>query len=1204
MRRFPPARIFGLLLAVILVPFSAARGANTIHVPTDQPTIQAAINAASNGDTVLVAPGTYPENINFMGKAITVTSSAGPQTTIINGGQLGVVVTFNTGEGLTSVLNGFTITEGFPTPAEGYDGGGILASGTSPTITNNIITNNQACEGAGIAIFGGSPLVQGNTISHNVQGGCTGGTTGGGVEIEGGSPQIIGNVISNNSIELNGGGIGIFGGGIPVIRGNLITGNSSETWGGGIGTVNDVTLLVIENIIVGNTAPSGGGVYCSVPNDPSSGCFLTNNTVTSNSSSSPGTEVDMTGFYTQSQLVNNIIFGVSSQAALFCDTTYGATSAIVDFNDVFNSGGGQAYGGGCAGDASSKGNISADPLFFSASNNNFHVQFGSPVIGAGSISAPDLPSTDFDGNPRTRNGTVDMGAYEYFPATMTVSSTSLTFGPTPFGTTSPTQPLMITNTGSTSLLLALVTSGEYTETDNCGSVVAAGAACTANIAFVPTAVGTQAGSLTVASNAITGPVTIALTGVATGPNVLLSPTSLNFGNELEGTTSAPQTVTINNIGNLPLVISGLTVSAGFTQTNTCSAPVPASFSCSVSVSFAPTATGGYVGSLTLVDNAPGTPQTVGLTGTGYVYPTPQINPPLQPDSAAPGSGAFTLTVYGSGFFAASMVQWNQSPLATTLVSATQLTAQVPASNVMTAGTALVTVVNPTPGGGTSNATPFEITTSTPTLAFVKTDFTVGEYPEALAEGDFNGDGKPDLVVANYASSTVSVLLGNGDGTFQPHVDYATGEGPYGVVVADFNNDGKLDLAVVNTGCPLYGVCGSPSFSIFLGNGDGTFQAPRTTYLSYIGWALAAGDFNRDGKIDLALSVQGPQGGAVQIFLGNGNGTFQTGGLYLSGPEYSGAGWSIVVGDFNRDGKLDLAVAEGYPSSGVAVLLGNGDGTFQTEVEYPTGGYPNAVIAGDFNGDGILDLATANSEVETNTVSVLIGNGDGTFQTHVDYATGITPISLTAADINGDGYLDLAVTDYNADTVSVLLGNGDGTFQEHQDFPTGVGPIAVVAADFNGDGRMDLATANSLDNNVSVLLQGPLPVASPSPTTLTFTGQPVGSTSSAQTVTFSNTGTAPLTITSIAASGDFGQTNTCGTSVAAGANCTISVTFTPTAAGTRTGTLTVTDNNNAVAGSTQTVTLSGTGVELFVHWPGPIVLPPRPPSHPVPGQPGL
>ena len=578
---------------------------------------------------------------------------------------------------------------------------------------------------------------------------------------------------------------------------------------------------------------------------------------------------------------------------------------------------------------------------------------------------------------------------------------------------------------------------------------------------------------------------------------------------------------------------------------------------------------------------------------GSANPVPQVSSPLQPSASVPGSAAFTLTVNGAGFIGSSFVRWNQTALVTTFVSASQLTAEVPATAVAKAGTALVSVVNPTPGGGTSNPVPFEVTTATSGVAFFKTDYAPGQFPIGEVQADFNGDGNPDLAVSNMGSNTISIFLGNGNGTFQPHVDYATGTGPWDLAVADFNNDGKLDLAVINTGCPTNGSdCGNQTISIFLGNGDGTFQAPLTFVppTTVVSTGFAFGDFNGDGNIDMAISQVGGSGGLAAVYLGNGDGTFTTGAQYPTGQISFSGSPSIIAGDFNRDGKLDLAMVQAYPAlsiSNAVVLLGNGDGTFQSAVSHPTAPGAGVIAAGDFNGDGIPDLATLSSYPGANTVSILLGNGDGTFQTHVDYTTGNGPVSLTVADLNGNGKLDLAISEYNDNTVSVLLGLGDGTLQEKQDFPVNSGPAGIVAADFNGDGRMDIAADNYLGNNVSVLVQiatGPQPAAGLSASTLTFTNQAVGSTSAAQTVTLNNTGNGALAIASIAASGDFAQTNTCGSSVAASASCTISVTFVPTVAGARGGTLTITDNNNGLVGSVQSVTLAGTATAPTVSLP--------------------
>ena len=323
---------------------------------------------------------------------------------------------------------------------------------------------------------------------------------------------------------------------------------------------------------------------------------------------------------------------------------------------------------------------------------------------------------------------------------------------------------------------------------------------------------------------------------------------------------------------------------------------------------------------------------------------------------------------------------------------------------------------------------------------------------SVAVGDFNGDGNADLAVANYSAGTVTVLLGNGDGTFRAGVDYGAGSNPISVAIGDFNGDGKADLAVANSG---YG-----TVSILLGNGDGTFHYVAGYWVALNPVSVACGDFNGDGKVDLAVANAGSN--YVNVLLGKGDGTFQIAVNYAAGS------WpnSVAVGDFNGDGKADLAVAD-WNGNNVSVLLGNGDGTFQTATAYAAGGNAGSVAVGDFNRDGKADLAVAN--YSGGNVSVLLGNGNGTFQAAVNYPAGADPSAVAVGDFNGDGKLDLAVANAAGGNLSVLLGKGDGTFQAASNYSTGSNPQSVATGDFNGDGRADLAVANFLSNNVSVLL---------------------------------------------------------------------------------------------------------------------------------------
>jgi hypothetical protein len=518
----------------------------------------------------------------------------------------------------------------------------------------------------------------------------------------------------------------------------------------------------------------------------------------------------------------------------------------------------------------------------------------------------------------------------------------------------------------------------------------------------------------------------------------------------------------------------------------------------------------------------GSSSSINVSASTAENPVPLIYQPLSPDAVVPGGLAFKLTVNGTGFVSGSTVKWNGSARATNFVSDSKLTATVLATDIVSFNTASVTVVNPSPGGGASNVVFFETTRPTSSVALsITSELAAGSGPDSVAVGDFNGDGKLDLAVANSGSNDVSVLLGNGDGTFQTALHSSVGVSPVSVAVGDFNGDGKLDLVVVNNG--------SNDVSVLLGNGDGTFQT--------------------------ALD-------------------FDTG----AGPV------SVAVGDFNADGRLDLVVAN-FAAGNVGVLLGNGDGTFQPAVNYGAGPLPVSVAVGDFNGDGKLDLAVANQSAGNagpSMVGVLLGNGDGTFQPAVEYGAGSDTDSSSVAlgDFNGDGNLDLAVANSGStNRVSILLGNGDGTFQSAVDYAGGSSLLAV--GDFNGDGRLDTAVVDRASSTVSVLLQPGLVSgvnAILSPTSLTFATQLVGTTSPVQSVLLSNYGTTTLSIAGIAATNNFSETDTCGSSLAAGASCTISVTFTPSVQGNLSGTLSITDD---AAGSPQTVSFSGTGtvVEL-------------------------
>ncbi len=366
-----------------------------------------------------------------------------------------------------------------------------------------------------------------------------------------------------------------------------------------------------------------------------------------------------------------------------------------------------------------------------------------------------------------------------------------------------------------------------------------------------------------------------------------------------------------------------------------------------------------------------------------------------------------------------------------------------------------TDIDPGVGG---NTTAYSTATETARIAIAP---LVGLRPYSIVTGDFNKDGNTDLVTANKSSSTVSVLLGKGDGTFNPANNISVigfnGLSPSSVAVADFNKDGKLDLVTANNL--------NSNISVLFGKGDGSFQAavnfPLESASALI--SVAVGDFNGDGKSDIVTANNASQN--VSVLLGNGTGGFATAKNF----KVPSRPTSVIVGDFDGNGISDLAVTSSFFNN-VSVLLGNGNGTFNSATSFDVGTNPNSVVVGDFNKDNKLDLAVANSG--SNNVSVLLGDGSGSFGIATNFDVGSNPVSVTVIDFNGDGKSDLAVTNADSNTVSVLLGDGTGNFGSATNFNVGTKPYSVTVGDFNNDTKYDLAVANSESRNVSVLLNNP------------------------------------------------------------------------------------------------------------------------------------
>ncbi len=328
-------------------------------------------------------------------------------------------------------------------------------------------------------------------------------------------------------------------------------------------------------------------------------------------------------------------------------------------------------------------------------------------------------------------------------------------------------------------------------------------------------------------------------------------------------------------------------------------------------------------------------------------------------------------------------------------------------------------------------------------------------PEFVQIVDLNKDGNLDLVSSSANRDTMSISLGNGDGTFQSRKTVLAALPATSTIrlfsSGDLNKDGNLDLVVSDYD--------NGTVNLLFGNGDGTFLPVQTLGVAAGYYATKTADLNKDGNLDIITSELG---GLFSVFLGNGDGSFQN-RVTVSGGASS---YSLQVEDLNNDGNLDL-ITSNVASRTVSYVLGNGDGTFQSVRTIPADTDSYGLTIADFNSDGALDIVTASNS--RGTLSLSLGNGNGTFQARVTFVSSGGPFMPAAADLNGDGNMDLLSPDSSDDTISIFLGNGDGTFQSRITESTGDGPQTIAMGDLNKDGVIDLAVTDRSGGTISVFL---------------------------------------------------------------------------------------------------------------------------------------
>ena len=829
-----------------------------------------------------------------------------------------------------------------------------------------------------------------------------------------------------------------------------------------------------------------------------------------------------------------------------------------------------------------------------------------------------------------------------------LSTTALTFAGQSIGVTSASQPVTLTNTGSAPLVISDVTpSGDFAQLNNCPASIAAGANCTINITFTPTASGNRFGSVTITDNAASNTQIITLTGTGNPtPQAAVSGTTLSFASQAIGTPSAAQSVTLSNTGNAPLNIASIIATGDFAVSNTCGATLAAGGNCAINVTFTPTVAGARSGSLTITDNSgnvSGSVQAVSLSGIGQAVPGASLSTNTltfagQSIGTTGAAQLVTLTNTGTAALVISNVgasgdfaQVNNCP--TSIAAGASCTINVtftPTASGNRFGSITVTdnaasspqmitlsgIGNPTPQASVSvpslgfASQSIGSTSAAQTVTLTNSGAASLSVTSIIATGDFSQTNTCGSILSASTSCTISV-------TFTPTV-----AGPRSGSLTITDNTGGIagsiqTVALTGTGQAVPVGSLSTSTLTFVVQSIGTTSAAQPVTLTNTGSAAlvitsvaASGDFAQANTCPASLAagancvinvtftptVSGNRFGSVTI-ADNAASATQTISLTGSGNATPQASVSVASLGFGSQPVSSTSAAQ------TVTVTNTGDAPLSITGVAATGDFAQATTcgtvllqatacnisvtftptaAGARNGTLVITDNTGNVAASTQTV-VLSGTGQAVPVASLSAST----LTFSGQSIGATSAAQSVALNNNG-TAPLIISNvvASGDFAQLNNCPASLAAganctinITFTPTAFGNRFGTVTITDNAATSPQAITLTGTAnatPTASVSVASLGFPIQPVSSTSAAQTVTLTNTGDAPLSVTGIAATGDFAQTGNCGSILSASAACSITVTFTPTAAGPRNGTLTITDNTGNVAGSTQTIPLSGTG----------------------------